>query len=79
MSTLGGERSRPHLLPDHSDGSAFPQISMVEEIFNHSSNAGVCFYWYIHGSQMLFIECGFPAAVSWYYVVQVTEKTLNGN
>lgn len=25
----------------------------------------------VHGSQMLFVECGFPAAVSWYYVVQV--------
>ncbi len=27
-----GERWRSHLLPDHSDGSAFPKISLVEEI-----------------------------------------------
>ncbi|XP_032777536.2 LOW QUALITY PROTEIN: elongation of very long chain fatty acids protein AAEL008004 [Daphnia magna] len=26
----------------------------------------------LHGSQLLFVDCGFPSAISWYYVVQTS-------
>ena len=46
-------------------------ISLGEEISDRGSNVGKSLWFVffgVHGSQMLFVECDFPSAVSWYYM-----------